>query len=121
MPVWFMSVLLMAIAAGIGTWWMRQTYVWTPLQQFYLPSYARSAVASSLAIPNGRYRLLLVENRRVSRLAVDEEVVPLSTATREATFALSDLARQARSGRLVWRDSGGRSSRRTRRIPRRRA
>jgi GTPase SAR1 family protein len=99
-----MSVLLMAIAAGIGTWWMRQTYVWTPLQQFYLSAYARSALASSLAVPSGRYRLLLIENRRVSRLAIDEEVVPVSTATSEATFALSDLARQAWSGRLVWRD-----------------
>jgi membrane protein insertase Oxa1/YidC/SpoIIIJ len=36
MPVWFMSVILLALASGIGVWWVRQTFVWTPLQQFYL-------------------------------------------------------------------------------------
>jgi type IV secretory pathway TraG/TraD family ATPase VirD4 len=103
-PVWFMSVILLALASGIGVWWVRQTFVWTPLQQFYLSAYTRSALASSLAIRTGRYRLLLMENRRGSRLAIDEEVVPISAPTGEATFALSELAQQAGSGRLVWRD-----------------
>ena len=103
-PVWFMSVILLALASGVGVWWVRQTFVWTPLQQFYLSAYARSALASSLAIPTGRYRLLLMENRRGSRLAIDEEVVPISSPTGDMTFALSELARQAGSGRLVWRD-----------------
>ena len=31
-PVWFMSVILLAFASGIGVWWGRQTFVWTPLQ-----------------------------------------------------------------------------------------
>jgi hypothetical protein len=57
-----------------------------------------------LAIRTGHYRLLLIENRRGSRLAIDEEVVPISTPTSETNFALSGLARQAGSGRLVWRD-----------------
>jgi type IV secretory pathway TraG/TraD family ATPase VirD4 len=103
-PLWFMSVILLALASGIGVWWIRQTFICTPLQQFYLSAYARSALASSLAIRTGRYRLLLMENRRGSRLAIDEEVVPLSSPTGETTFALSELARQAGSGRLVWRD-----------------
>jgi hypothetical protein len=63
-PVWFMSVILLALASGIGVWWVRQAFVWTPLQQFYLSAYARSALASSLAIRTGWYRLLLMENRR---------------------------------------------------------
>lgn len=104
MPVWFMSVILVAVVSGIGVWWVRQTFVWTPLQQFYLSAYARSALASSLAIRTGRYRLLLMENRRGSRLAIDEEVVPIATPTGETNFALSEFARQAGSGRLVWRD-----------------
>ena len=104
MPVWFMSVILLALASGIAVWWVRQTVVGTPLQQFYLSAYARSALASSLAIRTGRYRLLLIENRRGSRLAIDEEVVPIVTPTGETNFALSELARQAGSGRLVWRD-----------------
>jgi type IV secretory pathway TraG/TraD family ATPase VirD4 len=103
MPVWFMSVIVLALASGIGVWWVRQTFVWTPLQQFYLSAYARSALASSLAIRTGRYRLLLMENRHGNRLAIDEEVVPISSPTGETTFALSDLARQAGSGHLVWR------------------
>jgi hypothetical protein len=53
-PVWFMSVILLALASGIGVWWVRQTFVWTPLQQFYLSAYARSALASLLAIRTGQ-------------------------------------------------------------------
>ena len=104
-PVWLMSVMLMAVASGGGMWWVRQTLFWTPLQQFYLSAYVRSALASSLALRTGRYRLLLMENRRGTRLAIDEEIIPMSTSTGEATFALSELARQARTGRLVWRHS----------------
>jgi hypothetical protein len=104
-----MSVMLIAVASGAGMWWIRQTVFWTPLQQFYLSAYVRSALASTLALRTGRYRLLLMENRRGNRrgtrLAIDEEVIPISTSTGEATFALSELARQARTGRLVWRDS----------------
>src|SRR5438128_6947810 len=103
-PVWLMSVILLALASAIGVWWVRQALVWTPLQQFYLSAYVRSAVASSLAIQTGRYRLLLMENRRGSRLAIDEEVVPISSPTGDTTFALSQLAQQAGSGHLVWRD-----------------
>jgi hypothetical protein len=103
-PVWLMSVMLMAVVSGAGMWWVRQTFVWTPLQQFYLSAYARSALASSLAIRSGRYHLLLMENRRGTRFAIDDEVVPISTASGEASFALSELARHARTGRLVWRD-----------------
>jgi type IV secretory pathway TraG/TraD family ATPase VirD4 len=103
-PVWLMSVILLAVISGIGVWWVGQTFVWTPLQQFYLSAYARSTLASSLAIRTGRYRLLLMENRRGSRLAIDDEVAAISTPAGETNFTLSDLARQAGSGRLVWRD-----------------
>ena len=66
-PVWFMSVILLALASGIGVWWIRQTFVWTPLQRFYLSAYTRSAIASSLAFQTGRYRLLLMDNRGTGR------------------------------------------------------
>jgi type IV secretory pathway TraG/TraD family ATPase VirD4 len=104
MPVWFMTLVVLALAGGVGLWLFRQTFIWTPLQQFYLPAYARSAVASSLGIRTGRYRVLLMENRRGSRLAIDDEVVPIAVSTGETTFALSALAREAASGRLAWRD-----------------
>jgi type IV secretory pathway TraG/TraD family ATPase VirD4 len=104
MPVWFMSLLVLALASGVGLWLFRQTFVWTPLQQFYLSAYARSAVASSLGIRTGRYRVLLIENRRGSRLAIDDEVAPVTLPAGKTTFVLSELAHQANSGRLVWRD-----------------
>lgn len=103
-PVWLMTVTLIAVAAGIAVWMVHQTFVWTPLQQFYLSAYTRSALASALGIPTGRYRVLLMENRRGSRLAIDDEVVPVSLPTGERTFARSELARQAGSGRLIWGD-----------------
>jgi hypothetical protein len=104
MPVWFMSLLVLALASGVGLWLFRQTFIWTPLQQFYLSAYARSAVASSLGIRTGRYRVLLMENGRGRRLAIDDEVVPIAVSTGETTFALSALAREAASGRLAWQD-----------------
>ena len=100
-PVWFMGVIVLALASGIGVWWVRQMFVWTPLQQFYLSTYTRSAIASSLAIQTGRYRLLLMDNRRGSRLAIDEEVVPISSPTGDTTFMLSQLAQRASSGHLM--------------------
>jgi hypothetical protein len=104
MPVWFMSLLLLALASGVGVWLFRHAFVWTPLQQFYLSAYARSAVASSLGIRTGRYRLLMMENGRGSRLAIDDEVAPITLPTGKTGFALSELAHQAKSGRVVWRD-----------------
>jgi type IV secretory pathway TraG/TraD family ATPase VirD4 len=104
LPVWFMSVIVIAVASSIAVWLVRQTFVWTPLQQFYLSAYTRSAIASSLGIRTGRYRVLMMENRRGSRIAIDDEVVPITLRTGETTFGLSELARQAGSGRLRWRD-----------------
>jgi hypothetical protein len=43
MPIWFMSVVVIALASGVGVWLFRQTFVWTPLQRFYLSAYGRSA------------------------------------------------------------------------------
>jgi type IV secretory pathway TraG/TraD family ATPase VirD4 len=104
MPVWFISLLVIAMASGVGVWLFRQTFVWTPLQQFYLSAYARSAVASSLGIRTGRYHVLMMETRRGSRLAIDDEVAPITLPTGKTSFALSELAHQAKSGRLLWRD-----------------
>lgn len=104
MPVWLMSLLVLALASGVGLWLFRQTFVWTPLQRFYLSAYTRSAVASSLGIQTGRYRLLMMETRRGSRLAIDDEVAQVTLPTGKRAFVLSELAHQAQSGRLVWRD-----------------
>jgi hypothetical protein len=98
MPVWFLSVTLLALATGIGVWFFRQTLIWTPLQQFYLSAYTRSTLASSLGIRTGRYRVLLMESRRGNRLAIDEEVVPVTSTSGESIFALSELAHEPAVG-----------------------
>ena len=94
--VWFVSLLVLALASGVGLWLCRQTFVWTPLQRFYLSAYTRSGVASSLGIRTGRYRVLLMENRRASRLAIDDEVVPIALSTGETTFALCGARARSR-------------------------
>ena len=103
-PVWFMSVIVVAIAAGVAIWFYRQHAVWTPLQQFYLSAYVRSALASSLGIRTGHYQVLSIVNRRGARIAIDDEVIAVPTDAGETTFALSDLAVAAKTGRLVWRE-----------------
>lgn len=103
-PLWFMTVIVVALAVGVAVWFYRQEAVWTPLQRFYLSAYARSGLATSLGIRTGRYRVLTVVDRRGSRLAIDEEIVPVVTETGETTFALSELALAAKTGRLAWRD-----------------
>ncbi len=104
-PIWLMSVLVLAVVGAVAVGLYRHAAVWTPLQRFYLSAYTRSALASSVGLRTGRYRVLTVENRRGSRLAFEEEVVLTATESGEASFALSGLARQAGSGRLVWRDA----------------
>ena len=49
MPVWLMSVIVIAVGAGIVVWLVRQTFVWTPLQQFYLSAYTLPAARRTRA------------------------------------------------------------------------
>ena len=37
-PVWFMSVIVIAVASGIAVWLVRQTFVWTPLRGSIFPA-----------------------------------------------------------------------------------
>jgi hypothetical protein len=64
----------------------------------------RLPCASALAFKTGRYRLLQVIDGKGSRLPLDEEVQPLTTATDETAFGLSDLGAQVGDLRLVWQD-----------------
>ena len=42
--MWLISVMLMAVAGGGCMWWVRQTFVGTPLQQFYLSAPASTPI-----------------------------------------------------------------------------
>lgn len=101
-PVWTLALLLVAIASGAAVGAYRYATIWTPLQRLYFSPYLRSQLASGLAFTNGRYRLLYVVTQKGRRPALDEEVEPVTTATGESTFALTELALQAGHRQLTW-------------------
>lgn len=98
-PVSLIIVLVTALMTGLGIAAYRYAEVWTPLQRLYLFSYVRSAVALTTG---GSYELWHVVDRTGSRLALDEELVTVTAATGETSFALSDTAVKAGATRLVW-------------------
>ena len=103
-PVWTCALLLVALMSGASVGAYRYATAWTPLQRLFLSPYLRSECASALAFKTGRYRLLQVIDRKGLRLPLDEEVQPLTTATDETAFALSDLGAQVGDLRLVWQE-----------------
>ena len=98
-PVTLIVMLIIAFVSAAGIAEYRYAEVWTPLQRRYLPSYVRSALALTTT---GRYDLVQVVDRTGSRLALDEELVSVTTAAGETSFALSDAAVKAGATRLVW-------------------
>jgi hypothetical protein len=81
----------------------RYTYALTPLQHFYLTTYIRCGLRSVTNLSRtDRYLLLNVADGKGTRLALDEEVVPVTTANGEKTFALTDEAVKAGDKRLVF-------------------
>src|SRR5712692_5191507 len=103
-PVRTFALLLVAIMIGASVGAYRYATVWTPLQRLFLSPYLRSACASTLAFKTGRYRLLQIIDRKGIRLPLDEEVQPLTTATDQTAFALSDVGAQVGDLRLVWQE-----------------
>src|SRR3989475_1999182 len=103
-PVWTLALLVVAIVSGAAIGAYRYSTAWTPLQRLFLSPYLRSEFASALALKTGRYRLLQVIDRKGSRLPLDEEVRPLTAATDELAFGLTDLGVQAGDLRLVWEE-----------------
>jgi hypothetical protein len=105
-PVWTLALLVVAISSGAVIGAYRYSTAWTPLQRRFLSPYLRSEFASALALKTGRYRLLQVIDRKGSRLPLDEEVRPLTAATAELAFGLTDLGVQAGDLRLAWEERG---------------
>ena len=88
-PAWMIATLFLAVFSVAAICAYRYVYVLTPLQQFYLKTYIRSGLRAEINLSKAdRYVLLNVVNRRGSRLALDEEVMPVTTASGESTFAL---------------------------------
>jgi hypothetical protein len=92
-------IIVAALLTGVAIAAYRYAEVWTPLQRRYLSSYVWSAAPFTTS---GRYELLQLDDRTGRRLALEEELVTVITATGETSFALSDTAIKAGATRLVW-------------------
>jgi type IV secretory pathway TraG/TraD family ATPase VirD4 len=69
----YSAIFLALIATGLFVY-LRFAYGMTPLEQYYLPLYVKTEIASSIH-NTGKYRLLLVSDGEAhSRLAADEDV-----------------------------------------------
>ena len=100
---WTMVTLFLALLSVAAICAYRYAYVLTPLQHFYLKTYIRSGLRAEINLSKtDRYVLLNVVNRKGSRMALDEEVIPVTTATGESTFALTDEAVRMGDRRLVF-------------------
>jgi Type IV secretion-system coupling protein DNA-binding domain len=100
---WAARTLLAAIASVALICAYRYVYVLTPLQHFYFMTYIRCGLRGDINLSRtGRYLMLNVLDRKGTRLALDEEVMPITTATGEKTFALTDEAVKAGDKRLVF-------------------
>jgi hypothetical protein len=104
-PVWTFATLVVALLGAVAIGAYRYTTIWTPLQRWYVAAYVRSGLIGGLGFTrNGRYRLLQVEGGNGTRLALDDEVRPVISATGDMTFALTDAAVAVGDRRLVWQD-----------------
>ncbi len=100
---WALRMMLIAIVSVAVICAYRYAYVLTPLQHFYLMTYIRCGLRSEINLSRtGRYLMLNVVDRKGTRLALDEEVTAVTTATGEKTFALGEEAMKAGDKRLVF-------------------
>jgi hypothetical protein len=103
-PAWMMATLLLAVISLAAICAYRYAYALTPLQKLYLTSYVRSGLRADIGFKTGRYVLLDVVDKKGSRLALNEEVIPVTTATGKSTFALTERALALGDWRLVFQD-----------------
>jgi hypothetical protein len=104
-PAWAIATLMVALLSTSAIAAYRYAAIWTPLQRFYLSTYLRTQVMSALGFTtSGHYRLLHVVDQKGSRLALDDEVQPFTTADGASSFALTKAAIALGARRLVWQE-----------------
>jgi hypothetical protein len=102
-PAWMVATLFLAALSVAAICTYRYVHVLTPLQRFYLKTYIRSGLRAEINLSKtDRYVLLNVVDKKGSRLALDEEVMPVTTASGQATFALTEEAVRMGDRRLVF-------------------
>jgi hypothetical protein len=99
-----LGALLISFTAILAIAYLRFAFGLSPLQQFYLPAFARSAVLAQVT-QNNAYRLLLIADAKGrSRFAIDADLIPGETQSSDAQpvpFALSDFAKRNGFVRLI--------------------
>jgi hypothetical protein len=100
-PVWTIGAFFLALFAAGAIYAYRYERVWTPLERHYLPTYAGTPTAGALR-KDGWYTLLAVVTKKDSRLAIDRDVEPVTTAAGESTFALTEEAMKTGAVKLEW-------------------
>jgi hypothetical protein len=98
-PLWRYAAIFLALVSMAAVCVYRYAEVWTPLERSYLSQYLRTEVSLT---KNGHYQTLNVVGRKGSRLALDDEVVPVTMASGENTFALTEEAVKVGALRLEW-------------------
>lgn len=97
-PVWTYTTFFASIALVCLTLWIEYAR-WTPMQQYWLPTYLSTNIMPKFGAADSKYRLLLVQHADGnSYLPTNEEVEPGLTRTpdnRRIPFALTDSAREA--------------------------
>ncbi len=99
--VWTIAAFFVALVSVAAICTYRYERVLTPLQRHYLLTYAGTPTAGVLR-KDGWYTLLAVVTRKDSRLAIDPDVEPMTTAAGESTFALTDEAVRTGAVKLEW-------------------
>jgi type IV secretory pathway TraG/TraD family ATPase VirD4 len=100
-PVYTIALLLVSMLSGAGVGCVRYLGVWTPLERHYLPIYVGTEIAGAVRQNRG-YTLLELVTRKGSRLALDNEVVPVVTDSGQKTFTLTEDAVKQGALRLEW-------------------
>jgi type IV secretory pathway TraG/TraD family ATPase VirD4 len=98
---WTIAAFFVALLSVAAICAYRYERVLTPLQRHYLLTYAGTPTAGALR-KDGAYTLLAVVTRKDSRLAIDPDVEPVTTAAGESTFALTDEAVKTGAVKLEW-------------------
>jgi hypothetical protein len=99
--VWTIAAFCVAALSVIGIGYYRYAREWTPLERQYLLTYTGTPIAEALR-KDASYTLLMVVMQKGSRLAIDPDVAPVTTAAGENTFALTDEALKTGAVKLEW-------------------
>ena len=101
-PTRTIAALVIALASVVLIGCYRYVEVWTPLQRLYLADYFITSLSPELGPNELKYQLLAIVTRKGSQLALDDDLVPVTSATGESTFALAKKPRKGQLVRLEW-------------------